>query len=130
MLANRGVTHFVNRYTDAPDENWVIGYHPEDTRLVLATAGSGHAYKVRTRTSLSIRRAPHYISSSQFLPVVGRLVADAIEGKLPSDVASRFAVNRPHAKDGAVAPELRYQPAEELVVDQLCGPDDLLPVPS
>lgn len=67
---------------------------------------------------------------SQFLPVVGRLVADAIEGKLPSDVANRFAVNRPHAKDGVVAPELRYQPAEELVVDQLCGPDDLLPVPS
>ncbi|OJT01951.1 L-pipecolate oxidase [Trametes pubescens] len=97
-------------YTDAPDENWVIGYHPEDSSLVLATAGSGHAYK--------------------FLPVVGRLVADAIEGKLPPDVASRFAVNRPHAKDGVVAPELRYQPAEELVVDQLCGPDDLLPVPS
>lgn len=34
------------RYTDSPDGDWVIGVHPEDRSLVLATAGSGHAYKV------------------------------------------------------------------------------------
>ncbi|KAI0629034.1 FAD dependent oxidoreductase [Trametes polyzona] len=94
-------------YTDAPDENWVIGYHPDDPCLVLATAGSGHAYK--------------------FLPTIGSLVVDAIEQKLPEEVAARFAVNRPHAtKDGVVEPEIRYNPPEELVADQLCEPEDLL----
>ncbi|KAH9856011.1 FAD dependent oxidoreductase [Lenzites betulinus] len=96
-------------YTDSPDENWLIGYHPNDQNLVFATAGSGHAFK--------------------FLPVIGGLVADAIEGKLPADVASRFAVDRPYAtKDGVVEPEIRYNPPAELVVEQLCEPSDLEPV--
>ncbi|KAI0365586.1 FAD dependent oxidoreductase [Pilatotrama ljubarskyi] len=98
-------------YTDSPDENWVIGYHPEDPNLVLATGGSGHAYK--------------------FLPTIGGLVADAIEGKLAPEVASRFAVDRPRPtnKEGVVEPEIRYHPPEELVEEQLCGADDLLPIP-
>ncbi|KAI0827898.1 FAD dependent oxidoreductase [Trametes gibbosa] len=97
-------------YTDSPDENWLIGCHPDDQNLVFATAGSGHAFK--------------------FLPVIGRLVVDAIEGKLPADVASRFAVDRPYAtKDGVIEPEIRYHPPEELVVEQLCEPDDLILVP-
>ncbi|KAI0359664.1 FAD dependent oxidoreductase [Trametes cingulata] len=97
-------------YTDSPDENWVIGYHPDDPNLVLATGGSGHAYK--------------------FLPTVGGLVADAIEGKLPQDVASRFAVDRPRPvnKEGVVEPEIRYHPPEELVEDQLGNEEDLLPI--
>ncbi|KAI0332963.1 FAD dependent oxidoreductase [Cubamyces sp. BRFM 1775] len=99
-------------YTDSPDENWVIGYYPNDENLFLATAGSGHAYK--------------------FLPVVGRLVADAIEGTLAPDVAKRFAVHRPRVTEGAVAvePEVRCHPPEEIVEDQLCGPEDLLPEPA
>ncbi|KAI8973989.1 FAD dependent oxidoreductase [Trametes punicea] len=96
------------RYTDAPDENWVIGYSPDDPGLFLATAGGGHAYK--------------------FLPVLGRLVADGIEGMLPSETARKFAVSRSHrTKDAAVEPEIRCHPPEELAEDQLCGPEDLLP---
>ncbi|KAI0776306.1 FAD dependent oxidoreductase [Trametes elegans] len=98
-------------YTDSSDDNWLIGYHPQDPNLVLATAGSGHAFK--------------------FLPVIGRLVADAIEGTLPPDVANRFAVGRPQVtgKDGVVEPEIRYHPPEKLVEEQLCTPEDLQPVP-
>ncbi|PSR73762.1 hypothetical protein PHLCEN_2v10406 [Hermanssonia centrifuga] len=33
-------------YNDSPDDDWVIGFHPLDPTLMLATAGSGHAYKV------------------------------------------------------------------------------------
>jgi hypothetical protein len=34
------------RYNDSPDGDWVIGRYPMDESLILATAGSGHAYKV------------------------------------------------------------------------------------
>lgn len=34
------------RYNDSPDGDWVISRYPEDDSLILATAGSGHAYKV------------------------------------------------------------------------------------
>lgn len=34
------------RYNDSPDGDWVIGRYPMDASLILATAGSGHAYKV------------------------------------------------------------------------------------
>ena len=137
-----------DRYTDSPDENWVIGYYPNDENLFLATAGSGHAYKVRLWLSgICAHSVPggrsknlmpfclslsHALSASQFLPVVGRLVADAIEGTLPPDVAQRFAVHRPRVIEGAVAvePEVRCHPPEEIVEDQLCGPEDLLPEPA
>ncbi|KAJ7072639.1 FAD dependent oxidoreductase [Mycena amicta] len=34
-------------YNDTVDDNWVIGYHPEsENSVVVATGGSGHAYKV------------------------------------------------------------------------------------
>ncbi|KAK7691746.1 hypothetical protein QCA50_005146 [Cerrena zonata] len=49
-------------YTDSPDDDWIISRHPTDQGLVLATSGSGHAYK--------------------FLPTIGSLVADLIEDKL------------------------------------------------
>lgn len=36
----------LSRYTDSPDGDWVIGRYPGDSGLVLATSGSGHAFKV------------------------------------------------------------------------------------
>jgi len=41
----------LNRYTDSPDGDWVIGRYPGDSELFLATSGSGHAFKVRLVTS-------------------------------------------------------------------------------
>ncbi|KAI0251155.1 FAD dependent oxidoreductase [Lactifluus subvellereus] len=95
-------------YTDSPDSHWVIGYYPSDSGLLLATSGSGHAYK--------------------FLPVVGRIVADAIEGTLDPALVQRFAVDRTnglstdwfdrrHGLAGVV----------DLATEQLCTPEDLLP---
>lgn len=37
---------FPCRYNDSPDGDWMIGPHPSYHGLVLATAGSGHAFKV------------------------------------------------------------------------------------
>ncbi|KAI0090734.1 FAD dependent oxidoreductase [Irpex rosettiformis] len=91
-------------YNDSPDDDFVIGYHPTDSRLVLATSGSGHAYK--------------------FLPNIGRLVADAIEGKLEPELVKKFALDRasndhlPWRSDGSSRP---------LNLAELCTADDLLP---
>ncbi|KAJ3475621.1 hypothetical protein NLI96_g11721 [Meripilus lineatus] len=91
-------------YTDTPDDDWIIGYHPTDSGLVLATGGSGHAYK--------------------FLPNIGRLVADAIENKLEPDLVQRFALNREHNQHhvSRTGPQ-----AQELDVTDLIIPGDLLP---
>ncbi|KAI1785219.1 FAD dependent oxidoreductase [Ganoderma leucocontextum] len=95
-------------YTDSPDDNWVIGAHPDVANVVLATSGSGHAFK--------------------FLPVIGRLVADAIEGKLPPELVKKFAPNRVHEHD-VTEPVVRLAPPADLVMDELCTPEDLLPGP-
>ena len=48
--------------TDSFDGNWLIGRHPQYDGLTLATGDCGHTFKM--------------------LPVVGRYVADAVEGKV------------------------------------------------
>ncbi|PYH98423.1 sarcosine oxidase [Aspergillus ellipticus CBS 707.79] len=47
-------------YTDSYDNQWVIDRVPGRTRVIVATGGSGHAFK--------------------FLPVLGKLVVDRVEG--------------------------------------------------
>ncbi|KAI0317135.1 FAD dependent oxidoreductase [Amylostereum chailletii] len=92
------------RYTDSPDSNWIIGPHPSLSGLVLATAGSGHAYK--------------------FLPVIGSLVADAIEGKMDPAAVERFSPERQFMYvDGSRKPAERLDLADTV----MCTPDDLLP---
>lgn len=88
-------------YNDSPDGDWVISKYPSMDNLVLATAGSGHAYK--------------------FLPVIGRLVADLIEDNLEPQLVQKFAVNRVCAHvDGS-----RSGAPTELDLSQLCSPADL-----
>ncbi|KZP27594.1 hypothetical protein FIBSPDRAFT_730595, partial [Athelia psychrophila] len=72
--------------------------------LVLATGGSGHAYK--------------------FLPVIGGVVADAIEGKLDPSLVKKFALDREYIP----ASTSRTGSAKALDIANLCSPDDLLPI--
>lgn len=87
-------------YNDSPDGNWVIGRYPDDSGLVLATSGSGHAFK--------------------FLPILGRLVVDVIENKLDPELAARFAVDREVKPPSGERPSVVPQ---ELNIDELCGPE-------
>nr|GAT57831.1 predicted protein [Mycena chlorophos] len=92
-------------YNDTVDGDWVIGFHPASQNTVaFATGGSGHAYK--------------------FLPVIGRLVADAIEGKLDPAVADKFSPTRPTSLH---ADESRHDSIQELDLQSLCTPQDLEP---
>ncbi|KAL6298270.1 FAD dependent oxidoreductase [Sparassis latifolia] len=94
-------------YTDSPDDDWIIGFHPSDSGVVLATAGSGHAYK--------------------FLPNIGGLVADAIEGVLDPALVKKFAVDRQENADVVFR---RGRTASELDFGTLCTSEDLLPASS
>lgn len=44
-LAERPVDSAVCHYTNTPDRHFVIGPHPEDARILLASACSGHGFK-------------------------------------------------------------------------------------
>ena len=74
-----GVTQRVVRtvtcmYTNTPDGHFAIGLHPEDTRITVLSACSGHGFK--------------------FAPVVGDIAADLVfDGQTSRDI-SRFAVTR------------------------------------
>ncbi|KAG6920182.1 hypothetical protein DXG01_004951 [Tephrocybe rancida] len=109
-----------DRYNDSPDGNWIIGQVPGDSSLILATAGSGHAYKVTLKLKLSTISLTPFIH--KFLPVIGRLVADAVDGTIQPDVAAKFSIERSYigtdeSRSGA--------PVVELDLDQLCTPEDL-----
>jgi sarcosine oxidase len=75
----RGVTGRVTRtavcmYTNTPDGHFVIDFHPDDSRIVVVSACSGHGFK--------------------FAPVVGDIAADLVrDGRTPRDI-SRFSVAR------------------------------------
>jgi len=74
-----GVTQRVVRtatcmYTNTPDGHFAIGLHPEDSRIVVLSACSGHGFK--------------------FAPVIGAIAADlACDGETRRDI-SHFAVTR------------------------------------
>ncbi|THU89664.1 FAD dependent oxidoreductase [Dendrothele bispora CBS 962.96] len=90
-------------YTDSPDCDWVIGYHPNDDGLMFATSGSGHAFK--------------------FLPNIGSLVVKALEGTLDPPLVENFSIQRQINKESAVK---RKGLVDELVEDDLCVEMDLI----
>jgi sarcosine oxidase len=75
----RGVTGRVTRtavcmYTNTPDGRFVIDFHPDDSRIVVLSACSGHGFK--------------------FAPVIGDIAADLVnDGRTPRDI-SRFSFAR------------------------------------
>jgi len=74
-----GVTQRVVRtvtcmYTNTPDGHFAIGLHPEDARITVLSACSGHGFK--------------------FAPVIGDIAADLVsDGRTSRDI-SRFALTR------------------------------------
>jgi sarcosine oxidase / L-pipecolate oxidase len=58
-------------YTDTPNGDFLITYHPELSNLFLATGGSGHGYK--------------------FLPVIGERIVDCVEGQCPVEFREKWA---------------------------------------
>ncbi|KAH6880669.1 FAD dependent oxidoreductase [Thelonectria olida] len=58
-------------YTDTPNGDFMVDYHPTVDGLFLATGGSGHAFK--------------------FLPVIGKHVADCLEEKASPALRKKWA---------------------------------------
>ena len=61
-------------YTNTPDEDFVIDLHPEDPRMVVVSACSGHGFK--------------------FAPVIGDIAADLVCERTTSRDISPFAASR------------------------------------
>ena len=57
-------------YTDTPNGDFLITYHPDYEGVFLATGGSGHGYK--------------------FLPVIGEKIVDCVEGKCPGEFKEKW----------------------------------------
>ncbi|KAH8828220.1 FAD dependent oxidoreductase [Flagelloscypha sp. PMI_526] len=90
-------------YSDSYDGDWIIGRPSDDPGLVVATGDAGHAFK--------------------FLPVLGKLVVDAINLKLDPVLASKFAPDR--VKDALNADPSRHgQIPARLRVEDLCTTQD------
>jgi len=95
-------------YTNSGDDNWVIGPHPLDPGVFLATSGSGHAFK--------------------FLPVIGIIVADAITGQTSPEDLKKFAPFRQQSDvDKKKHIFGQFETPPELNLEDLCSPEDLLP---
>ncbi|PLB53013.1 fructosyl amino acid oxidasesarcosine oxidase [Aspergillus steynii IBT 23096] len=58
-------------YTDTPNGDFIVTYHPDQSGLFLATGGSGHGYK--------------------FFPVIGDKIVDALEGRLEPELQNLWA---------------------------------------
>jgi sarcosine oxidase/L-pipecolate oxidase len=58
-------------YTDTPNADFILDYHPKFEGLFVATGGSGHGFK--------------------FLPVLGQRVVDRLEGTLASEYRELWA---------------------------------------
>ncbi|RAK95222.1 NAD(P)/FAD-dependent oxidoreductase [Aspergillus ibericus CBS 121593] len=57
-------------YNETPTGDFIFDRHPEHPNLFIATGGTGHAYK--------------------FLPVIGKYISHAFQGRLPADLAARW----------------------------------------
>ncbi len=73
-------------YCDSFDGDFFIAPHPRLARLVVATGGSGHAFK--------------------FAPLIGDWVADAVQN-IPNPDIDRFAWRTPHARRSEQARKAR-----------------------
>ena len=58
--------------------------------------------------------------------MLGRIVSDAIEGKLDPVIAQKFAVDRKQSTVDGFDPRGHLRPVE-LTTESLCKPEDLLP---
>lgn len=90
-------------YCDTVTGDWLIDYHPDYENLVIATGGSGHAFK--------------------FAPNIGREILAIIERNGDAEFRDRFSFS-PSENVGA---DVRNGVRKEIVVNDLATTTDLLP---
>ncbi|KAK7402682.1 hypothetical protein QQX98_011545 [Neonectria punicea] len=66
-------------YSDTPEGDFVIDYHPQADGLFIATGGAGHAFK--------------------FLPVLGRYIADCFENKVSPEIRHKWRFRLPSGNE-------------------------------
>ncbi|KAH6964455.1 FAD dependent oxidoreductase [Fusarium avenaceum] len=66
-------------YSDTPEGDFIVDYHPVREGLFLATGGAGHAFK--------------------FLPVLGKYIADCFEDKAAKEIRHKWRLRAPTGQD-------------------------------
>lgn len=90
-------------YSDTPDGHWLIDYHPSISSLLIASGGSGHAYK--------------------FLPVIGEMIHARLENRLEAHWTRKWAIG---ARDGGEADKGRGGGGRrKLDLNDLAGVDEV-----
>lgn len=77
----------INRRSRTPTKDFLITAHPRIDGIHIATGGSGHGWK--------------------FLPIIGDLILDSVEGKLPDELKRKWSF---HHHEG----EVQNDPHHEL----------------
>lgn len=77
--------HTIFRISQTPTADFIITAHPRIQNLHVATGGSAHAWK--------------------FLPTIGDMVLDSIEGRLDPELAQKWGWGR-RGSDGGNAPRM------------------------
>ena len=75
-------------YSDTEDDNFNVGYISD--KLFLASGDSGHAFSTPVHCSSDLT-----YWSTEFLPVIGDLIAAAIDRQLPEELTKLWAPDRP-----------------------------------
>ncbi|KAK4683690.1 hypothetical protein P7C73_g6542, partial [Tremellales sp. Uapishka_1] len=87
-------------YCDTVTGDWLIGYHPDYSNLMIATGGSGHAFK--------------------FAPVIGKEILKIIQRK-PSEYTDRWSFSGL----GDAGADVRMGERKVLKLDELATREDL-----
>lgn len=69
-----------NRLAQTPSSDFIIAPHPHVSGIHVATGGSAHAWK--------------------FLPIIGDLVLDSIEGNLRKELVDKWAWSKKGSDEG------------------------------
>lgn len=80
------------RICTTPTADFLIAPHPRVAGIHLATGGSAHAWK--------------------FLPIIGDLVVDSIEGTLPTELLEKWAYQKGREGGDGNAPRMEGDPEE------------------
>ena len=80
------------RICTTPTADFLVAPHPRIAGIHLATGGSAHAWK--------------------FLPVIGGLVVDSVEGNLSPELTKKWAYERENTGSDQNAPRMDGSPEE------------------
>lgn len=83
-------------YSDTPEGDFVIDYHPAVEGLFFATGGAGQSVRLLHLEASSLTST----SAFKFMPILGRYIADCFENKASQEIRQKWRLRAPSAQGG------------------------------